>query len=271
MTRRTERFHVDIAATPDQVWRMLTTAEGLASWFGTRASIDLRLDGDVEVGWGDQEAITSRITVLEPPHRLRLSYLVEGEELGAEEWLVTTSDTSTRLTLVHSMPDDDVDDWDGYYGDIRRGWRLFLASLRHALHNAAEPLRSVTSRSLPMPGDRDAIWAALTRAVGFDDDVRPRRADADAGADDDRPDSRGRPAGDELQALRTGPFGHLGLRVVLADPPHSLLLTSAEHTLLCDVEGGGDQQHLYLQAATHHGDASFNERALATLTDRLQS
>lgn len=271
MTRRTERFHVDIAATPDQVWRMLTTAEGLASWFGTSASIDLRLDGDVEVGWGQDEAITSRITVLEPPHCLRLSYLVEGEELGAEEWLVTTSDATTRLTLVHSMPDDDVEDWDGYYGDMRRGWRLFLASLRHALQEAAEPLRSVTSRSLPMPGDRGPIWAALTRAVGFDDDVHPRRAGADGGAGDVESDSRGRTTGDELQTLRTGPFGHLGLRVALADPPHSLLLTSTEHTLLCDVEGRGDHQHLYLQAATHHGDVGFNERALGTLADRLQS
>lgn len=242
MTRRTERFHVDIEATPADIWRMLTTAEGLASWFGTRASIDLRLDGAVEVGWGDDETITSRISALDPHRRLRLAYLVDGEEVGAEEWLVTTSAATTRLTLIHSMPDDGIDDWDGFYGDVRRGWRLFLASLRHALEDAASPFRTASSNSLPMAGDREPIWATVTTAVGLaDDGLTADRATA------------------------------TGLRVILADPPHSLLLASADHTLLCDVEGTGEHQHLYLQAATHSGDPAWNDRMLTWLADRLQS
>lgn len=237
MAERTERFHVDIDATPADVWRMLTTGEGLASWFGTRARIDLRVGGDVEVGWGPDEgpgdSIASRITALDPQRRLRLAYLADGREVGAEEWLVSSHGTTTRLTLVHSMPDDGIDDWDGFYGDMRRGWRLFLASLRHALESAATPLRTAECRSLPMPGDRGPTWADLTAAVALDHDhaTAPLVADMEA---------------------------------VVADPPHSLLLASPTRTLLCDVEGSGDQQVLYLQAAVHGGSPAW---ATAVLDD----
>lgn len=242
MGEHTERFHVDVDATPADVWRMLTTAEGLSSWFGTRARIDLRIGGHVEVGWGPDDdgvvdapgdAIASRITALDPHRRLRLTYLSDGREVGAEEWLVSTHGTTTRLTLVHSMPDDGVEDWDGFYGDMRRGWRLFLASLRHALESAATPLRTAECRSLPMPGDRGPIWARLTAAVALDHDHA------------------------------TAPLV-AAMGVVLADPPHSLLLASPTRTLLCDVEGPGDQQVLYLQAGVHGGERDW---ATAVLDD----
>lgn len=242
MGKRTERFHVDIDATPADVWHMLTTAEGLASWFGTRARIDLRVGGDVEVGWGPAagpedgpgDAIASRITALDPHRRLRLAYLADGQEVGAEEWLVATHGTMTRLTLVHSMPDDGVEDWEGFYGDMRRGWRLFLASLRHALESAATPLRTAECRSLPLPGDRGPTWADLTAAVALDHD----RATAPLVAD---------------------------MEVVLADPPHSLLLASPTRTLLADLEGSGDQQVLYLQAAVHGGSPAWTTAVLDDL------
>ena len=36
---------VEIAHSPAKVWAALTTAEGLAGWFGDRAAIDLRPGG----------------------------------------------------------------------------------------------------------------------------------------------------------------------------------------------------------------------------------
>jgi uncharacterized protein YndB with AHSA1/START domain len=36
---------VEIAHPPSEVWAALTTAEGLAAWFGNEASIDLRPGG----------------------------------------------------------------------------------------------------------------------------------------------------------------------------------------------------------------------------------
>ena len=36
---------MQVAAPPGQVWAALTTAEGLAAWFGDQATIDLRPGG----------------------------------------------------------------------------------------------------------------------------------------------------------------------------------------------------------------------------------
>ena len=42
---------VELAHPPDKVWAALTTAEGLASWFGHQATIDLRPGGSASMKW----------------------------------------------------------------------------------------------------------------------------------------------------------------------------------------------------------------------------
>lgn len=234
MGERTERFEVDLPATPEEVWWSLTTDEGLTAWFGTRASVDARVGGERVVGWGEAVEIRGRVDVVEPGSRLRIVYTDGDDEVGAEEWLITTVGTATRLTLVHSMPDDGVDDWEGWYGDMRRGWRLFLASLRHGFAGAATPERTAECRYLSAPGSRGAIRDRLDRWRA----TRP--ADLD------------------------------GLSEVLDDPPHSLLLASAARTVLVDVEGSGDDQVLYVQAATHDVvDPGWRRRVLEAAADAL--
>lgn len=232
MTWREERFEISIDATPEQVWERLTTAEGIASWFGTRAEIDLRIEGERLVGWGDQMEMSGRITELEPGSRLRITYLADGEETGAEEWLVTGDSSTTRLTLIQSMSDEGIDDWEGFYGDVRRGWNLFMASLRFDLEEAATPNRQVQCAFIPAPMPREEIWEKLEVVVG----------------------------GSELAAELTP---------ALLIPPHSRLLVAPDRTLLLDVEGSGDDQVLYAQAATHDGPQEWCGRALELAASAL--
>ena len=42
---------VEIAHPPGKVWAALTTAEGLAAWFGNEATIDLRPGGSARMSW----------------------------------------------------------------------------------------------------------------------------------------------------------------------------------------------------------------------------
>ena len=42
---------VDLAHPPRTVWAALTTAEGLAAWFGEEADIDLRPGGAARMRW----------------------------------------------------------------------------------------------------------------------------------------------------------------------------------------------------------------------------
>lgn len=228
---REERFQIEINASPAEVWERLTTADGLASWFGTRAEIDLQIDGERVVGWGDGAEISSRITDIDPPRRLRVVYTVEGEGTGAEEWLITTEGTTTRLTLINSFRDDDFDDWEEFFGDIRRGWRLFLASLKHGLEDAQTPSRQVNCRYWPAEGPRDSIWQQVESILAT-----------------------------ELAVTE-------GMTPILIDPPHSRLLTSPDRTLLIDIEGAGEHQVLYVQVATHEGPEQWRRDVLDLMGD----
>lgn len=230
---RDERFEIELRATPEEVWRSLTTSEGLASWFGTRAEVEARVHGERVVGWGDDAEIRGRITDLEPLERLRVVYLADGEEVGAEEWLITTDGTTTRLILINSMADEGIDDWEGFYGDMRRGWRLFLASLRHGLDDAITPYRHVEHTMVPAPGPRRPIRERLERCLANHEAL--------------------------VSAMTT----------TLSDPPHSLLLTARDRTLLLDIEGADDDQVLYVQAATHDGPARWPTEVVEAIRSTL--
>lgn len=96
MGRRDEAPEQAVAAGLDEVWRLLTTSEGLSSWFGTEAQVDARVGGTYRVSWGrPDEAIVGTVTEIEAPHRLRVAYLHEGREMGGEEWLLTRSDSTS--------------------------------------------------------------------------------------------------------------------------------------------------------------------------------
>ena len=52
---------VEIAHPPARVWAALTTAEGLGTWFGNAASIDLRPGGAAEMTWTSGDKASMRI------------------------------------------------------------------------------------------------------------------------------------------------------------------------------------------------------------------
>lgn len=225
MSRRAERFEIDIEATPAEVWERLTTSKGIASWFGTRAEIDLRIDGERIVGWGDRMEISGRITELEPGRRLKVVYMADGEETGAEEWLISGTEATTRLTLIYSMSDEGIEDWEGFFGDVQRGWQLFMTSLRFGLENADMPDREVDCVYISAAIPRERIWERLEEVLN----------------------------GSEIVA---------DLEPALLIPPHSRLLVASDRALLLDVEGSGDDQVLYAQAATHGGPAQWRDQVL---------
>lgn len=229
---RREEFTVEIAASLDEVWTMLTTDRGVAAWYGVTAEIDPRPGGTYRVRWGDEVADTT-VDEVEPPRRLRLVYDPD-EPSGAEEWLLEHRDGVTRVRLIHSLPDPGVDDWDAYYGDFRRGWRLFLASLRWALEGASSPWRVATCRTVGVP-DRATGWRHVLDSLGLVD--TPAK-------------------GDTVPGVGT---------VALVDAPHSLLVTGDDTSLLCDLEGDGDHLAIYAQAAVHGPDRPATRTRLLQL------
>jgi uncharacterized protein YndB with AHSA1/START domain len=106
---------VEIAHPPAQVWSALTTAEGLGTWFGDAATIDLRPGGAAEMTWTSGDKASMRIERVEEPTVFGFTWRIYG--LPADdprrtyvEFTLEPVSGGTRLTVVESgfaqLPDD---------------------------------------------------------------------------------------------------------------------------------------------------------------------
>ncbi|MEV6912026.1 SRPBCC domain-containing protein [Amycolatopsis sp. NPDC051071] len=106
---------VEIAHPPAKVWAALTTAEGLGTWFGNQASIDLRPGGDAEMKWDDGNKANMRVERIEEPEIFGFTWHIYGlpEEDPRRTYVEFTLEpvgAGTKLTVVESgfsqLPDE---------------------------------------------------------------------------------------------------------------------------------------------------------------------
>ena len=106
---------VEIAHPPAKVWAALTTPEGLASWFGQRASIDLRPGGSAQMTWSSGERADMRIERVEEPTVFGFTWHIYGlpdddPRRTYVEFTLEPLEAGTRLRVVESgfaqLPDD---------------------------------------------------------------------------------------------------------------------------------------------------------------------
>ena len=109
---------VEIAHPPARVWAALTTAEGLGTWFGNAASIDLRPGGAAEMTWTTGDKASMRIERVEEPtvfgFTLGIYGLADDDPRHTYvEFTLTPTGRGTRLTVVESgfaqLPEDNYD------------------------------------------------------------------------------------------------------------------------------------------------------------------
>lgn len=107
---------VEIGHPPAKVWAALTTAEGLGTWFGHQATIDLRPGGSAQMTWTSGDRAEMRIERVEEPTTFGFTWHIYG--LPADdprrtyvEFTLEPVDSGTRLTVVESgfgqLPDDE--------------------------------------------------------------------------------------------------------------------------------------------------------------------
>ena len=106
---------IEVAHPPARVWAALTTAEGLGTWFGDSATIDLRPGGEAKLTWSSGDAASLRIERVEPPTAFGFTWGINGlpdddpRHTYVEFTLEPTAD-GTRLTVVESgfaqLPED---------------------------------------------------------------------------------------------------------------------------------------------------------------------
>ena len=106
---------VELAHPAVRVWAALTTAEGLASWFGHQVTIDLRPGGSAHMTWTSGERADMRIERVEEPTVFGFTWHIYGlpdddPRRTYVEFTLEPVEAGTRLRVVESgfaqLPDD---------------------------------------------------------------------------------------------------------------------------------------------------------------------
>ena len=106
---------IEISHPPAKVWAALTTAEGLGTWFGNAATIDLRPGGAAQMTWTSGEKASIRVERVEEPTVFGFTWGINGLPDGDPrrtyvEFTLMSTEGGTRLTVVESgfaqVPED---------------------------------------------------------------------------------------------------------------------------------------------------------------------
>jgi uncharacterized protein YndB with AHSA1/START domain len=126
---------VQIAHPPAKVWAALTTAEGLAAWFGQEAAIDLRPGGSAWLRWTGGHTADMRVERVEEPEVFGFSWHIFGlpdddPRRTYVEFTLEPVGTGTRLTVVETgfaqLPEDV---YGKAYDGNTEGWAKELGEL----------------------------------------------------------------------------------------------------------------------------------------------
>src|ERR1700722_5866098 len=131
---RIERV-VGIAPPPARVWAALTTADGLAAWFGNQATIDLRPGGLARMTWTGGDVAEMGVERVEEPSVFGFTWPIYGlpeddPRRTYVEFTLEPAGAGTRLTVVESgfsqLPEDAHRE---VFDGNTRGWASELGEL----------------------------------------------------------------------------------------------------------------------------------------------
>jgi uncharacterized protein YndB with AHSA1/START domain len=155
---RKHELKIEVAATPAELWKALSTAQGIQSWFAPIAKVEPGVGGGITVGWGPGMEFTQAIEVWEPERHLhagRVDYYIEGN-----------GDT-TILRLVESGFGDDAK-FDGEFESTGKAWPVFMTMLKRSAEAGVDSCTTAaTFRFLDIPSVE--VWHRLIAEKQFCD------------------------------------------------------------------------------------------------------
>ena len=134
---------VEIAHPPVRVWAALTTAEGLGTWFGNEATIDLRPGGRARMTWTGGFTVEMRVERVEEPTVFGFTWPISGlpeddPRRTYVEFRLEAAGAGTRLTVTESGFAQLPEEAHGKaYDGNAQGWASELAELVDYLDAAA--------------------------------------------------------------------------------------------------------------------------------------
>ena len=155
-TGRMERT-VKVRATPDEVWKAISEAEGIARWFAPDVRVKPGPGGELYLAW-DGQGFGSPIAIWEPGKRLACRDPDAPDSMHlATEYVIEVQDGATVLRVVQSGFEEGSDMEQG----LDRGWAVFLANLRHALDRAKGLACAYGYAPIPLADPRGAFARLL--------------------------------------------------------------------------------------------------------------
>jgi uncharacterized protein YndB with AHSA1/START domain len=133
---------VELARPPALVWTALTTAEGLAGWFGNDAQIELRVGGSARMRWTSGDTADMRIERVEEARVFGFTWHIYGlpdddPRRTYVEFTLEPVGDGTRLTVVETgfaqLPEDA---YRKAYDGNTEGWASELSELVEYLNAA---------------------------------------------------------------------------------------------------------------------------------------
>lgn len=140
-TDRIERETL-IDAPVERVWRLITEAEHIGTWFSDAgAEIDLRPGGQLVLRWQEHGVVRGVVEAVEPPHRFAYRWLLSSDEESPTptpanstlvEFTLSAAGGGTRLQVAESgfaALDLPAGTRAARYADHEQGWGAELGDL----------------------------------------------------------------------------------------------------------------------------------------------
>jgi uncharacterized protein YndB with AHSA1/START domain len=151
-------------ASPEQVWMMIATGNGLTLWL-TRMSVEERAGGKITMPMDGQDQQVAEITAWEPPHRL--AYVeTEGRKL-AHEFTVEARDGGTSHVRMVYSGFDSRESWEQELEAAGGGWKSCFDMMEMCLRYFPAQVGTSVQAMASLPGTREEAWTAYTSALGI--------------------------------------------------------------------------------------------------------
>ena len=137
------RFERRLRHSPERVWRILTTPEGLACWLA-EAEIDLVPGGAMTLHFRqpdhefmpdtpDRRRQANRVLTVRP-HSL-FEHTFGENEASIVSWRLAPDGDGTHLTLIHRVPES----WAGARRNVLSGWHYHMEGFDDAARGQRHP------------------------------------------------------------------------------------------------------------------------------------
>lgn len=149
-----------VAATPEEVWGMLTTSEGLKRWFALDAKVEPGLGGSVWLSWGPGAEGEAPIDRWEPN-----KHFAWAEDHGRAEPVrvdihIEGRDGATLVRIVQSGLSAEAE-WDEMYDALTDGWTYFMHNLVFYFQHHGGRDRAMVWARVPTELGRPEVWDRL--------------------------------------------------------------------------------------------------------------